>query len=404
MGPLIPQGIISGELNFFFAFIIGLAFGFILEQAGFSTSRKLAGVFYGYDFVVLKVFFTAGITAATAMFFMKYLGWIDFNFLYINPLYVWSAIIGGVIMGVGFIMGGFCPGTSFAAAVIGKIDAIVFIAGMFLGIFIFGTFYPTFEPIHLGHFLGNVFIHDTLGIKQSWFLFFLIFMALIAFAVTQKIENNASRFKELLYAEKVNLRWPTFFIIVLALTAVIIPQKRASFVYEPTATALHKEILSSDRYVKYDKAAFSIINKPGDMQFIDVRSREAFENFHLPGAIHIPLHKFTDKNVKVFINELNATPVLYANASPLADKAWFFARRSGIKNVKVLEGGLNHFFDKIFTEHQWEETTDIEVLSYMRFINRARDYFLKDHYESIPSKKEPHELPTPQTREIAGGC
>ena len=45
MGPLIPQEVISEGWNFFIAFAVGIGFGFILEQAGFSSSRKLAGVF-----------------------------------------------------------------------------------------------------------------------------------------------------------------------------------------------------------------------------------------------------------------------------------------------------------------------------------------------------------------------
>ena len=56
MGPLVPD-IIGNELNLVAALFIGIAFGFILEQAGFSTSKKLVGLFYGYDFTVLRVFF-----------------------------------------------------------------------------------------------------------------------------------------------------------------------------------------------------------------------------------------------------------------------------------------------------------------------------------------------------------
>jgi uncharacterized protein len=121
MGPLIPQGFINADLSLFFAFVIGLGFGYVLEQGGFSNSRKLAGVFYGYDFVVLRVFFTAATTAALGLLLFQYLGWIDYDLLYINPTFLWSIIVGGVIMGVGFILGGFCPGTSIVAAVIGKI-------------------------------------------------------------------------------------------------------------------------------------------------------------------------------------------------------------------------------------------------------------------------------------------
>ena len=64
MGPLIVNEIITENANFLLAFFIGIAFGLVLESAGFSSSRKLAGVFYGYDTVVLKVFFTGAITAA----------------------------------------------------------------------------------------------------------------------------------------------------------------------------------------------------------------------------------------------------------------------------------------------------------------------------------------------------
>ena len=54
MGPLVPL-IISDEFDLIIALILGFGFGFILEQAGFSTSKKLVGLFYGRDFVVLKV-------------------------------------------------------------------------------------------------------------------------------------------------------------------------------------------------------------------------------------------------------------------------------------------------------------------------------------------------------------
>ena len=127
MGPLAINEIISENTNLFLAFVIGIGFGFVLEQSGFSSSRKLAGVFYGYDAVVLKVFFTAAITAMLGLLFFSLFGWIDLNLVYINPTYLASAIVGGVIMGAGFIMGGYCPGTSFCGSSIVKIDSFVFI-------------------------------------------------------------------------------------------------------------------------------------------------------------------------------------------------------------------------------------------------------------------------------------
>jgi beta-glucuronidase len=41
-------------------------------------------------------------------------------------------------MGVGFVVGGFCPGTSVCGAAVGKIDGMVFVLGGLFGILIFG--------------------------------------------------------------------------------------------------------------------------------------------------------------------------------------------------------------------------------------------------------------------------
>ncbi|MCK7541525.1 MAG: hypothetical protein MZV63_66900 [Marinilabiliales bacterium] len=110
MGPLAPYEIISENTNFLLAFFIGIAFGWVLESSGFSSSRKLAGIFYGYDTVVLKVFFTGAITAMLGLLFMSLFGWVDLDLVYVNPTYLTSAIVGGVIMGAGFHHGRLLPG------------------------------------------------------------------------------------------------------------------------------------------------------------------------------------------------------------------------------------------------------------------------------------------------------
>lgn len=193
MGPLIPLNIIDPSWNNVIALIVGIAFGFILESSGFSSSRKLAGVFYGYDFVVLKVFFTAAITAAVGLYYFAYMGWVDMSFVYINPTYVSSAVVGGVIMGLGFIMGGYCPGTSYCAAAIGKIDAIVFSTAMLVGILIFSEFYPLLESFYNANFLGNITVFETLGMTAGWFLLILIVIALGAFYVTSLIQEKVKK-------------------------------------------------------------------------------------------------------------------------------------------------------------------------------------------------------------------
>src|SRR3990172_2288232 len=107
--------------------LIGFAFGFTLEMSGFGNSRKLAAQFYFTEMTVLKVMFTAIVTAMVLLFGAVSLGLLDFGQVWVNPTYLSSGILGGLIMGVGFIVGGFCPTTSLAAAPPGKLDGIFFV-------------------------------------------------------------------------------------------------------------------------------------------------------------------------------------------------------------------------------------------------------------------------------------
>ena len=189
MGPLIVYDIITNSTNLLFAFLIGIGFGYILESAGFSSSRKLVGIFYGYDTVVLKVFFTGGITAMLGLLFLSLFGWIDLDLIYINPTYVYSMILGGVIMGGGFIIGGFCPGTSICAAAIGKIDAMFFIVGIFIGINIFNEAYPLIENFYKAKFLGTPKLSEFLGISDGIMALLIVIMAMAAFWLGERFEK-----------------------------------------------------------------------------------------------------------------------------------------------------------------------------------------------------------------------
>jgi len=196
MGPLVKMGEIAAGWDFVIAFIIGIFFGIVMEQAGFSSSKKITGWIYGYDFTVIRVFFTAAIVAMIGLVFMQYLGWINFDELFINPSYIWSILVGGALMGVGFAIGGFCPGTSVCAVAIGKIDAMFFVGGIILGVFFFAEAYPLFEALHRGKLsgaMGALKINETLGMSAGVFALVLIVVALAAFYVTSLIEKKVKK-------------------------------------------------------------------------------------------------------------------------------------------------------------------------------------------------------------------
>jgi len=199
MGPLIPNGVIGDGWNYVIAVLIGIGFGFVLEASGFSSSRNIVGVFYGYNFVVLRVFFTAVIVAMVGLLYFNYFGLIDLSRIFILPTYLGPMILGGVIMGVGFIMGGFCPGTSFTAIAIGKLDAVAYLAGLYLGMAGFTMAYPYIADFFNSGYLGHITLTQITGIPAHWFAFAFTVMALVAFwgvlVIEKRIRKNMTDYK-----------------------------------------------------------------------------------------------------------------------------------------------------------------------------------------------------------------
>jgi len=193
MGPLSIISELPEWVNLLIGFIIGIGFGFALEQAGFSSSRKLAGMFYGYDTTVLKVFFTAAIVALVGSQFLSFFGLLDLSLVFVNPYYVGAALIGGVIMGAGFVMGGFCPGTGISALSIGKIDAFVFLFGGMVGAFLFAETYPLIEPLAMNGFKGPMKVDEWLGVSPGVFTLILIVAAGLLFWISELAEKKFGR-------------------------------------------------------------------------------------------------------------------------------------------------------------------------------------------------------------------
>jgi hypothetical protein len=178
-------------LSLILAFVIGIGFGFFLEQAGFGNSRKLALQFYFRDLTVFKVMFTAIITAMTGLILFNAFGWLNLGLIYINPTYLWSGIAGGLIMGAGFVIGGYCPGTSFVGLMTMKTDAFFYLIGAFLGVFVFGEIAPTIYGFFTGGFLGDTLtLPKVLGVSGGVVGFFVILMALGGFWGAETLEKK----------------------------------------------------------------------------------------------------------------------------------------------------------------------------------------------------------------------
>jgi hypothetical protein len=162
------------------AFVLGTGFGFALERAGFGSARKLTAVFYLYDMAVVKVMFTAIVTAMTGISVLAAVGMLDLAELYVEPTSLVAQVVGGLVFGTGFIVGGYCPGTSIAAIATGRKDGIAFALGMLAGVLAYVELTPGIDDWIKANTQGEMTLPSVTGLPMGWFA--LAFIAFLVFA------------------------------------------------------------------------------------------------------------------------------------------------------------------------------------------------------------------------------
>src|SRR6185503_17492767 len=146
--PFFEFGLFGERTGLVMAVLIGVAFGWFLERAGMGSARKLAGQFYLTDLTVFKVMFSAILTAMLGAFWLGRLGVLDLSRVYVPETFVLPQLVGGLVFGVGFVIGGLCPGTSCVAAATGRGDGFMLLSGMFAGVLVTGLAFSKLEHFY----------------------------------------------------------------------------------------------------------------------------------------------------------------------------------------------------------------------------------------------------------------
>ncbi len=346
MGPLVPD-IISNEFNFIIAIIMGMGFGFALEQAGFGSTRKLVGLFYGYDFTVLKVFFTAGVTAMVGITLLNHLGLLNVDIIFVNPTFLWAAIIGGVIMGAGFIIGGFCPGTSVVAASSGKLDGWAFVFGAGLGVFAFIESYPLIKDLMIAENLGDLLVFEMMGISREAFALIMVFVATGAFIGVTIIENKVNnRATQWLKSDITKYSLGIGLAVIIVLLTMATPTRG-----ELMNKRIDKKLASGEchpQLMAADKLAYELMHQYYLYNVIDVRSPEEYKEFHIPTAINIPLEELhKSENISRVVQNIK-TNVFYGGSYEQAKRACLVSKYHGKADNFALNSTADKFNQDFF--------------------------------------------------------
>ncbi len=320
---------------------VGFSFGYVLEIAGFGNSKKLAAQFYFKDMTVLNVMFTAIIVAMVLIFGASALGLLDYNLIWVNPTYLWPGIIGGLIMGAGFIIGGFCPGTSLVAAATLKLDGIFFVLGVFFGIFLFGETVDNYSVFWSSSYMGRFTLQEWLGLPTGVVVLLVVLFALFFFWGGEKLEQKYGNVDA---SSAPKWRYMAAGALVLVAVAVI-------FIGQPTTEdrwadiAAEKNAALGERAVQIHPGELLELTHDTTLNVVmlDVRDEVDFNLFHILDARHVPQDDIAALIPELHFEPANTVFVVMSNGETAATDAWKLLVAESVPNVYMLEGGINNW-------------------------------------------------------------
>ena len=177
------------------AIILGTLFGFVLQRVGAADPDKIVGMLTLKDLHLMKAIL-AGIGFSSALLFIGLMiGFIDSGNLSVKTMY-WGVIAGGVLLGAGWGLSGYCPGTGVVAAGSGRKDAFFFIIGGLVGAGLFTVRYGSMKgSFLLDKILGGKSTLVVTGessalVEATWSPYIAIGVALVMLAVAKALPDK----------------------------------------------------------------------------------------------------------------------------------------------------------------------------------------------------------------------
>jgi len=334
--------------------LVGVAFGFVLERAGFGSSRRLAGVFYFRDMAVVKIMFSGLVTAMLGLAYLSAFGWISLESIYLMPTVYVAQIVGGLIFGVGFVLSGWCPGTAAVGFASGKLDALLCLCGAVVGSILFNELYPVMRPLQAES--GVQLIYANLGMSQAAFALLLTVAAVIVFWAVEYVERHRKTGTD--YFNSPSLKGFGTLLLVFAVGLFIVgggpdvatdESARAAESVAPSSVAgqpggdLLSQVEAGRDHVESEELAERLSRGTGDWLAVDVRPPAEFNAFHIRGAVNIPLSEL-ETRLQPYKN--SGQIVLYSNGMTHPAQARDYLAGQGFANIYILTDGLTGFIDR----------------------------------------------------------
>jgi rhodanese-related sulfurtransferase len=332
------------SINYTTFFAIGFGFGTVLELAGFGNARKLAAQFYLKDMTVLKTMFSGILTACLLIFLSASLGYLDFSKIFVNQTYLWPGIVGGTVMGVGFVIGGYCPGTSVVSAASFKLDGMVFFAGTLLGAGVFGESVDHFSGFWNASYTERLLLSDWFGWSIGATVFAVTLLALGFFYGAEKIEQHFRQPTQPFSWRIGNRAYVASAGVAVAVALGIwihgqpTPEQKWQQIgadYQPLLDQRDVFVHPLEYVKTWNDSAVKLVT-------LDLRPKAAFDAFHLDAAERVTFEQLADQDFVFALDQLppQGVVVLVADNEADAIRAWKRLKVQGVTNLYILEHGL----------------------------------------------------------------
>ncbi|HBX67846.1 MAG TPA: sulfurtransferase [Chloroflexi bacterium] len=359
--PLALTAILGKPLAYLIFLLIGFAFGFVLESSGFAHSPKLAAQFYFKDMTVLKVMFTGIIVAMVLIFASTALGWLDYRLIWVNPTYLWPGIVGGLIMGVGFIIGGFCPGTSLTALATLKLDGVFFVLGAFFGIFAFGETVETFTVWWHSSYMGRFTLPQLFGVETGWVVLGVVLMALFMFWGSEQLEKIFGG-----QDPKQAPKWRYYgagALVVVALAIVMMGQPTTADRWAKIAPEKNFELDARTYQIEPIELLHTMHDHKLNLIMLDVRDEADYNMFHIMDAERISTEEIHNRIDEFIAEPANTVFVVMSNDEANATEVWKTLVAESVHNVYILGGGVNGWLDNFASDFEADFCGDVKTAS-----------------------------------------
>lgn len=276
------------EVGLVVAVLIGFGFGFVLENAGFGRANKLAAQFYLTDMTVFKVMFGAIVTAMLGIIVLDGLGVVSLAAISggaASATFLWPMAVGGFAFGAGFVISGYCPGTSVVATASGNLDGLVALAGITIGSLLYGEVFPLIQTFHTSGARGQLFLYQWLDLPPAWVAVIVTGIAIGGFIGGEAVERWMARRGGVEVPTDQRAK-PKRFAFGLYGAVALVALITLLFPVEQTARARDHDDITD---ITAETLARRILDEPWKLRILDLRAREACAQKRVTGAECVPL-------------------------------------------------------------------------------------------------------------------